>query len=150
MKAGDFVDELTDGSVRYGHIGGDGTGSAQVRSFGYVTVDDTSNASSYFGYDRQHSWEDVIKMFGTKLSVAPKEGVEMQGLFEVYLVYGESRKEPVVHSARVVATSEEEAKLKSGLYPLIQKDWDPDFVTLFVRKLGDVAVKERAKEVRQV
>lgn len=85
-----------------------------------------------------------------KPSVTPKEGVEMQGLFEVYLVYGESRKEPIIHSARVVATSEEEAKLKSGLYPLIQKDWDPDYVTLFGRKLGDVAVKERAKEVKQV
>ena len=118
------------------------------------TYTDDSTGGPWHGvqlpYHHEETFTDLVQYYkifcGTQPTVTPKEGVEMQGLFEFYLVYGESRKEPVVHSARVVATSDEEAKLKSGLYPLIQKDWDPDFVTLFVRKLGDVAVKERAKE----
>lgn len=74
----------------------------------------------------------------------------MQGLYEVYLVYGENRKEPIVHTQRVVASSEEDAKIKSGLMALIKPEWDADFLTFIVRKIGDVAVKERPKEVKQV
>jgi hypothetical protein len=39
---------------------------------------------------------------------------------------------------------------KSGVYGNIDKEWDADFVTVLIQKVGDVKVKERAKEVKQV
>lgn len=74
----------------------------------------------------------------------------MKELFEVYLVYGEDRKEPIVHTQLVIAASEEEAKIKSGLLAVIKPEWDADYLTFLVRKIGEVAVKAKPSEVKQV
>ena len=75
----------------------------------------------------------------------------MKSLWEVILCYGEDRKAPVVQTfAPVIAESEEDAKIKSGVFAAIQPKWDADYLTVICRKLGDVKVKERAKEVKQV
>lgn len=74
----------------------------------------------------------------------------MKGFYELYLVYGENRKDPIIHTARVIAASEGDAKIKSGLMPLIGKEWDADYVTFIARKLFDVRVKDKPKEVKQV
>ena len=75
----------------------------------------------------------------------------MKSLFKVTLCYGEDRKAPIVQEfSPVIAESEEDAKIKSGVYGAIDKSWDADFVTVLIQKIGDVRVKERAKEVKQV
>jgi hypothetical protein len=124
-------------------------GDKDTSGYVYVT-DNTSEIQPVIQQFPRVDWQTLWGFNNEKSKPTPKEGVEMQGLFEVYLVYGENRKEPIVHTARVIASSEEDAKVKSGLYPLIQKEWEADFVTTIVRKIGDVAVKERAKEVKQV
>ena len=79
------------------------------------------------------------------------EGVVMKSLYKVTLCYGEDRKAPVVMEfAPIIADSDEDAKIKSGVYGNIDKEWDADFVTVLIQKIGDVKVKERAKEVKQV
>jgi hypothetical protein len=79
------------------------------------------------------------------------EGVVMKSLYKVTLCYGEDRKAPVVMEFDpVIADSDEDAKIKSGVYAAIDKEWDADFVTVLIQKIGDVKVKERVKEVRQV
>lgn len=80
-----------------------------------------------------------------------KEGIEMKGLYDVYLVYGEDRKMIIKKVVTgVLADSDEDAKIKSGLMKEIKDDWDADYLTFIVRKIGDVKVKEKPKEVKQV
>ena len=80
-----------------------------------------------------------------------KEGVEMKNLYEVIGVYGEDRNHPVViRDSPVIASDEEDAKVKSGIYKWIQESWDADYLTIIARNLGAVKVKEKAKEVKQV
>lgn len=80
-----------------------------------------------------------------------REGVEMKGLFDVYMVYAEDRKKPIINSVfGVVAESDEDAKIKSGLLKMIDDEWDADYLTFIVKKIGDVRVKERPKEVKQI
>jgi hypothetical protein len=80
----------------------------------------------------------------------PKE-VEMKGLYEVIRCYGEDRNNiQVKRFAEVVADGEEDAKIKSGVYGTIDKSWDADFLTIIVRKLGDVKIKTKPQEVKSV
>ena len=82
-----------------------------------------------------------------------KEGIEMKGLYEVIGVYGENRDNVIFHRPEksfVIASSEEDAKMKSGIYGWIDEKWDADYLTIIVRKIGDVAVKEKPKEVKSV
>ena len=77
----------------------------------------------------------------------------MKGLYEVILCYGEDRIKPIVVSApnvQVIAESDEDAKVKSGVYSLVKPEWDADYLTIIVSKVGDVKVKEKPKEVKQV
>ena len=117
----------------------------------FRVINDDSTAGYVYPYTFTNGsgWTS-LDFGGTKPAATPKEGVEMKGLFEVYLVYGEDRKEPIVHAARVIAASEEDAKIKSGLMPIIKPEWDADYLTFIVRKIGDVAVKARPSEVKQV
>jgi hypothetical protein len=81
------------------------------------------------------------------------KGVEMKGLYEVILCYGEDRKNVYVVYApnkSVIAESDEDAKIKSGVYSLVKEEWDPDYLTILVRKIGDVKIKEKPKEVKNV
>jgi hypothetical protein len=52
----------------------------------------------------------------------------------------------------VIAENDEDAKIKSGVFSFVEKhpEWDADFLTIIVRPIGDVRVKERAKEFKQV
>lgn len=75
----------------------------------------------------------------------------MKGLYDVYLVYGEDRKMIIKKVVTgVLADSDEDAKIKSGLMKEIKDDWDADYLTFIVRKIGDVKIKEKPKEVKQV
>lgn len=87
-----------------------------------------------------------------KLSEPLKEGIEMKNLYEVFLVYGEDRNNPVVNMMTdcVIAESDEDAKIKSGVYSKIKPEWDADYLTILVRNLGAVKIKEKAKEVKSV
>jgi hypothetical protein len=78
------------------------------------------------------------------------EGVEFMVLYDVYLVYGENRKKPVVIREQVVARDEEDAKVKSGLMAKVDQDWDADYLTFICDEIGEVKVKERPKEVKNV
>jgi len=77
----------------------------------------------------------------------------MKGLYEVIGVYGEDRNNVLIHRPEksvVLASGEEDAKMKSGIYGWIDAKWDADYLTIIVRKIGDVAVKEKPKEVKNV
>jgi hypothetical protein len=78
------------------------------------------------------------------------EGVEMKKLYEVYLVYGEDRKKPIVEKAQVIADSDEDAKVKSGLMAKVNPEWDADYLTIAAVEIIEVKVKERPKEVKNV
>lgn len=79
------------------------------------------------------------------------EGVEMKELYDVYMVYAEDRKNPVVVVKRgVIASDDEDAKIKSGLMKKIDEDWDADYLTFICYTIGEVSVKEKPKEVKQV
>lgn len=79
-----------------------------------------------------------------------RRGSEMQTLYNVYLVYGEDRLNPIVESRTVVACSSEEAKMKSKIQALIKDNWDIDFVTVAACSICNVAIKERPTEVKSV
>jgi hypothetical protein len=74
----------------------------------------------------------------------------MKKLYEVYLVYGEDRKKPIVEKAQVIADSDEDAKVKSGLMAKVNPEWDADYLTIAAVEIIEVKVKERPKEVKNV
>ncbi len=77
------------------------------------------------------------------------EGVEMMGLYNVYLVYAEDTKNPDINGpVQVLARNEEDAKLKAAF--VINPNWDTDFLTILAVELGDVKVKAKPQEVKQV
>ena len=91
---------------------------------------------------------------GTEIKQPLKEGIEMKNLYEVFLVYGEDRINPLIHrtadAGYVVAENDEDAKIKSGIFSMIKSEWDADYLTIIVRNLGAVKIKEKAKEVKNV
>lgn len=113
-------------------------------------------ANSSITYTDNATWIDgsawEIRPTGTiPIGNKKKEGVEMKTLYDVYMVYAENRKKPVMEIKRgIIASDEEDAKIKSGLMKSVQEDWDADFLTFVVNKIGDVKVKEKPKEVKQV
>ena len=75
----------------------------------------------------------------------------MKSLYKVTLCYGDDRKNPFVEEfVPIIADSDEDAKIKSGVFGKILSTWDADYLTIIVTKIGDVKVKERPKEVKQV
>ena len=79
------------------------------------------------------------------------EGVEMKNLYEVYMIYAENRKKPEVYKeTMIIANNEEDAKIKSGLLKEVDKEWDNDYLTFICKNIGEVKVKEKAKEVKNV
>jgi len=79
------------------------------------------------------------------------EGIEMKTMYNVYLVYGEDRKKPVIHKQYgVIANSKEDAKIKSGLMKDINETWDEDYLTFIVEEIGEVKIKEKPKEVKSI
>ncbi len=95
------------------------------------------------------AWSSGIEI--TETENPTKEGIEMKNLYEVFLVYGEDRKNPIMSATeRVIANDEEDARVKSGIYSIVDKSWDADYLTIIVRNLGAVKIKERAKEVKSV
>ena len=86
-----------------------------------------------------------------EIKPTPKEGVEMKGLYDVYLIYGEDRADILLKRKEgIIASDDEDAKIKSGLMKDVQDSWDADYLTFIVRRIGDVKVKARAQEVKQV
>jgi hypothetical protein len=95
---------------------------------------------------RQTVFDDLIKQ-------PLKEGIEMKNLYEVIGVYGADRNKPMVFRPEVgyvLAADEEDAKLKSGVYGWADSAWDNDYLTILVRNLGAVKIKEKVKEVKSI
>lgn len=130
--------------------------------FYYTTTTPTSStdwgtwASPTLGWDvkpcRPEQYGNSVTITCDNLTKQPlKEGIEMKNLYEVFLVYGEDRKAPVISATeRVIANDDEDARVKSGIYSKIEKEWDADYLTILVRNLGAVKIKEKAKEVKNV
>lgn len=79
------------------------------------------------------------------------EGVELMTLYDVYMVYAENRKNPEMKlSTGVIASNEEDAKIKSGFMKSIKEGWDADYLTFIVKCIGEVKVKAKPKEVKNV
>ncbi len=80
-----------------------------------------------------------------------KKEYDMKGLYDVYLVYAENRDCPATfRKDYVIASSEEDAKIKSGLMKEVNPAWDDDYLTFIVRKIGDIKVKPKPQETKQV
>jgi hypothetical protein len=118
-----------------GNTGGDATLTSS--SFYYTSIMEP--------YSRGGAWNTLTKQQNQN------EEVDIMTMYDVYLVYGGDRKNIVVESALgVIAANGEDAKLKSGLMQKMQTEWDTAYVSFVVRPLGEVKVKPRPKEVKQV
>lgn len=79
------------------------------------------------------------------------EGVEKMTLYKVWMIYGGDRKNLIIDSQDgVLAKNEEDAKIKSGLMQKVNQEWDADYLTFICQEIGDVNVKAKPKEVKQV
>jgi hypothetical protein len=77
--------------------------------------------------------------------------VDIMFLYRVYLIYAEDRKNPmIVTTGSTVAKDDDDAKVKSGVYAKILPDWDADYITVVVEKVGEVKVKPKPQEVKTV
>ena len=80
-----------------------------------------------------------------------EENYEMKTLYNVYLVYGEDRKNPIIREKKgIIADSEEDAKIKSGLMREVDESWDADYLTFIVEEIGEVKIKPKPKEVKNI
>jgi len=80
-----------------------------------------------------------------------KENYDMKTLYDVYLVYAEDRKSPFIEVRKgIIADSEEDAKIKSGLMKMVEDTWDADYLTFIVVELGGVKVKPKPNEVKNI
>lgn len=79
-----------------------------------------------------------------------KENNTME-LYNVYLVYAEDRKKPVVKRVDgVLAKNTEDAKVKSGLMKDVDPEWDSDYLNFICEHIGTVNVKPKPTEVKSV
>ena len=113
----------------------------------YTTT--TDNTGWYEGKWSGHFQDDISDEFEEDKNKI--EGVEMLNLYDVYMVYGEDRKKPEIEIERgIIAKNEEDAKIKSGLMQKVDPKWDADYLSFIVVELGEVKVKEKAKEVKNI
>lgn len=80
------------------------------------------------------------------------KGEDTMYLYQVWLIYGEDRNDVKIVCTKncVIAKNEEDAKIKSEVHKSIDKDWDSDYVTIICQQIGEVNVKPKPKEVKQV
>jgi hypothetical protein len=72
-------------------------------------------------------------------------------LYRVYLIYAADRKNPqIVTSGSVVAANDEQAKIRAGIFAKVDPAWDHDYVTIIAENVGEVKVKAKVQEVKQV
>jgi hypothetical protein len=105
-----------------------------------------------WGKLRQEFDDFVDRAKNKKLKI---RGVEIMYLYDVWMIYAEDRKEPVVDNAiiehkQVIAKDEDDAKVKSGVMQLVEKHWDSDYLSFIVNEIGEVKVKEKPKEVKNI
>lgn len=94
-----------------------------------------------------NSIDEDIPDIKTKLP----EGVKMRKLYEVWLVYAEDRKKPIIQKREgIIADNEEDAKIKSGLMKDIKDEWDTDYLNIICKDIADIKVKSKPKEVKSV
>ena len=94
-------------------------------------------------------WEKSNDFFNIKTKLP--EGVEMKTLYEVWLVYAENRKKPIIMKKEgVIADNEEDAKIRSGLMKDVNDTWDTDYLNIICIEIASVKVKSKPKEVKNV
>ncbi|KKK59534.1 hypothetical protein LCGC14_3033430 [marine sediment metagenome] len=94
-----------------------------------------------------NSIDEDIPDIKTKLP----EGVDMKTLYEVWLVYAENRKKPIIMKKEgVIADNEEDAKIRSGLMKDVNDTWDTDYLNIICIEIASVKVKSKPKEVKNV
>ena len=128
---------------------------SQEEFYYLTTSNSTADWTTWAPTQWQQQWVPVrgieTPSSGTEIKQPLKEGIEMKNLYEVFLVYGEDRKNPFISATeRVIASDDEDARVKSGIYSRVEKEWDADYLTIIVHNLGAVKIKEKAKEVKNV
>jgi len=95
--------------------------------------------------------KEINDIIDDKIKKSIRGGIELMTLYDVYMTYGEDRKNVIVERrAGILALDEEDAKIKSGLLGMVDKSWDNDYLTFIVLEIGDIKVKPKPKEVKQV
>jgi len=131
---------------------------SQEEFYYLTTSNSTADWTTWAPTQWQQQWVPVrgieTPSSGTEIKQPLKEGIEMKNLYEVFLVYGEDRINPLIYrtadAGYVVAENDEDAKIKSGIFSMIKSEWDADYLTIIVHNLGAVKIKEKAKEVKNV
>ena len=104
-----------------------------------------------FGYS-VYPWSTVTTKSQTYYN--PFGGYPMNAnqalLYDVYMVYAENLTEPIVKRTSVIAKTEDDAKVKSGLMKEINQKWDTDYLSFIVNRIGIVTFKEKPQEVKVV
>lgn len=139
------------------HTGGTGeywqdkTGWVYEHKYSDNPIADNWYPAEPINWDGSTSNTPTITIEETEEKNKLPEGVEMKKLYNVYMIYGENRKQLVIKKKDdVIASDEEDAKIKSGLMKTISEEWDNDYLTFIVHEIGEVKVKEKPKEVKNV
>ncbi len=112
------------------------------------TIDDWIPVK-HMGWD-QIQEKDITSIL-TDIKTKLPEGVEMKTLYEVWLVYAENRKKPIIMKKEgIIADNEEDAKIRSGLMKDINDTWDTDYLNIICIEVASVKVKSKPKEVKSV
>jgi hypothetical protein len=85
---------------------------------------------------------------GRTESEVKRKMVEKMSLYEVTMVYGENRTEPIIKTKRVVAPDTGVAKARAGFLP--QPEWDLDYYNLVAKPIMEVNIKEKPTEIKSV
>jgi hypothetical protein len=129
---------------------GDSSGATWDEGMGYVTTTSTTGEYTWTVASIPFALGNQVYVPSIQ-QIQNKENVEMKGLWNVYLVYGGDRDLPIQHvSLLILASDAEDAKVKSGLYSKVEKDWDSDYLTICAVKVCDVKIKAKPAEVKNV
>lgn len=114
----------------------------------------TANIGNWITVETTRAFNEYIYAPSTlerSLKINEERRSDMKGLYDVYLCYGENRVKPIIEAnLLIVADGEEDAKIKSGLMAKVDNTWDADYLTFIVRKIGDIKVKPKPSEVKNV
>ena len=101
--------------------------------------------------DLKDSLKQAFEEIKTLKEVTMDKDVRYSQLWNVFLIYAENRANPFCEQRLgVIADSEEDAKLKSGLMQCVNAEWDTDYLNFICQPIGQVKTKPKPKEVKSV
>ena len=89
----------------------------------------------------------IVVDWGVPVSEIKRMEDNRMYLFKVHLIYAEDLKKPVHLMREVIAKTNEQAEIKSGLMKEIHEDWDAEYVTIHCESICEVKYKKKPEKV---